>query len=129
MQCIALRAFFILAEWCSLRVILESILIPSHIVACWLGGEFRGGEVEKRKKSNVFCGSTQGFLLRAVPKLHTPHPSTPRDRCVPFQAMATFSVASSSISTAVDLSLREALSGIAGSISLVSWIVLLVRTR
>jgi len=45
--------------------------------------------------------------------------------------MATFSLASSFMishnsSAAVDVSLREALSGIAGSISLVSWIVLLL---
>jgi len=34
----ALRAFFIPAEWCSLRVILESIQTPSHRVACLLKG-------------------------------------------------------------------------------------------
>jgi len=35
---IAFRADFILAEWCSLRVILESIQTPSHRVACLLKG-------------------------------------------------------------------------------------------
>jgi len=32
MQCIALRAVFILAEWCSLRVILESTQIRGVLV-------------------------------------------------------------------------------------------------
>jgi len=37
-RCAAVLAFFILPEWCSLRVNLESTQTPSHRAACWLKG-------------------------------------------------------------------------------------------
>jgi len=64
MQCIALRAFTTLAEWCSLRVILESIQIPSH----------RGSKIGclvRRRVANHHYGSVNTSTTNALIKNQT----------------------------------------------------------